>query len=842
MPKFLIIDANSIVNRAFYAIKELTNKDGLHTNGIYGFLNIILKEIETEKPDYIACAFDISRVTFRTALYSEYKGTRRSMPDELREQFPPLKELLSAMNIQIIEKENFEADDIIGTIAKACTNAQTECFILTGDKDDLQLVNDYTKVKLIISRMGKTETTVMDKEKIFEKYALLPEELIELKALMGDKSDNIPGVAGIGEVTGLGLIQKYKTLENVYKNTALIGDSIKKKLVADKENAFLSRTLGTIDCNVDIDTNIEKYKVQAPNNQEFLKMLTNLNFTSFIKKYSLGENAAPSNANETIENQSMPEIEILTFEEFKKISSQIKEFYYLISDENIFINFEQKVYSFNLLKNIDIINSILENEKILKISYRLKQQLHNNLKIAPEIADIELMTYVCDPKNNDSKIEELFLQYKSINASTVATQIFNLPDLYKYLNKLITENELVYINEIEHYLIFILFEMEKQGIKIDSAGLDALSVQFTKEIEEISNKIYALAGEEFNISSPKQLGEILFVKLGLPTDKKTKSGFSTNSEVLEKLTGTHSIIDLVKEYRQLTKLNSTYVEGLKTAKDDHNIVHTTFKQTLTQTGRLSSTEPNLQNIPIRYPLGRKIREVIVPKNDIFISADYTQIELRVLAHIANDENLINAFLMNEDIHNITAKKIFNIEEVTSTMRRASKAVNFGLIYGKGAFSLAKDLGISRADAQSYIDKYLGQYPNVQTYMNNVVLEAKNDGYTKTLYNRRRYFPDLKSSNHMVRTAAERAVLNTPIQGTAADIIKLAMLNVGKQLKLNNLKSSLVLQIHDELIIDCIESEKEEVSKLLQSCMENAVKLSVPLTVSLSIGKNLDQCK
>jgi DNA polymerase-1 len=838
MSKFLIIDANSIVNRAFYAIKPLTNKDGLHTNAIYGFLNIILKEIETERPDYIACAFDVSRVTFRTALYSKYKGTRKATPDELREQFPPLKQLLSAMNIKIIEKENFEADDIIGTISKVCTNNKTECIVLTGDKDDLQLVNDYTKVKLIITRMGKTETTLMDIDKIFEKYSLTPEELIELKALTGDKSDNIPGVAGIGEVTGLDLIQKYKNLENIYKSTALIKDTVKKKLIENKDNAFLSRELGKINCNVDIDTNLENYILKQPDNLEYLNILTNLNFTSFIKKLNFN---TYSHIENEINNSTM-NIEVLSLKEFIAISSKIKEFYFLIADNNIYINFEQKIYSFNILENKDIINPIFENEDIIKISHQIKNLLHKDLKIQPKIADIELMAYVCDPKNNDSNLDQIFLQYKNINATTIEMQIFNLPDLYNELKNIIANNNLAYINEIEHYLIFVLYEMEIEGIKVDSNGLDALSEQFKNEIEKLSNEIYKISGEEFNISSPKQLGEILFVKLGLPTDKKTKTGFSTNSEVLEKLTGTHIIIDLIKEYRQLTKLNSTYVEGLKTAKDENNIVHTTFKQTLTQTGRLSSTEPNLQNIPIRYPLGRKIREVIIPKNGIFISADYTQIELKVLAHISNDESLINAFLINEDIHNITAKKIFNAEEVTSDMRRASKAVNFGLIYGKGAFSLAKDLGITRNDAQMYIDKYLGQYPNVKTYMSKVIKDATNDGFTRTLYNRIRYFPDLQSKNHMIKTAAERAVLNTPIQGTAADIIKLAMLNVSKKLKANNLKSSLVLQIHDELIIDCFPNEIDEVTKLLKDSMENAVRLSVPLTVSISSGKNLDECK
>ena len=822
--KFLIIDANSIINRAFYAIKPLTNKEGLHTNGVYGFLTMFLKEIEAENPDFIACAFDVSRVTFRTELYSDYKGTRKETPDELKEQFPLLKKLLNTMNIPVIELSGYEADDIIGTISKKCSDEKVECVILTGDKDDLQLICDYTSVKLIITKMGKTETTKMNAEKVFEKYELTPSELIDLKALMGDKSDNIPGVSGIGEVSGLNLIKEYKTLENLYENIDNIKESLKKKLISDKENAFLSRKLGTIDRNVPIDTNLEGYKKKKYNNSEFANMLEYLGFKSILSKLSLNE--------KTTAAEKAPDVEIVN----AQVLNDLNELFFHFDDENAYIKHTGKVYKYD--KNDEYIADLLKDEKISKVSYNIKNLLHMGYDIKAPVYDVCLMAYVCNPKNNDP--EKIINEYLDASGETVELQIYYLDELYKALNETIEKNDLFYINAMEHELIFTLYNMEADGIKVDEAILSQLSVRFTAELSLLSEKIYEMAGQEFNINSPKQLGEILFDKLGLESKKKTKSGYSTNAEVLEKLSGEHPIIELIKEHRQISKLNSTYVEGLKLAKDENNIIRTTYKQTLTQTGRLSSTEPNLQNIPIRSTLGREIRKAIIPKNDIFISADYSQIELRVLAHISNDENLIKAFFEEQDIHTITAEKIFNTGDVTAEMRRAAKAVNFGLIYGKGAFSLAKDLGITRWEAEEYIGKYLGQYPSVSVYMSEIIENARKSGYTATLYNRRRYFPELNDKNHMVRTAAERAALNSPIQGTAADIIKLAMINVYNKLSENNFKSRLVLQIHDELIIDCFSDEKEELAILLKECMENAVSLTVPLIVSVSCGENLDK--
>lgn len=828
MKKFLLIDANSILNRAFYAIRPLTNKEGLHTNGIFGFLNIFLKELADEKPDYVACCFDVSRVTFRTGLYSEYKGTRKETPPELREQFAPLKELLSAMNIPVLEKENYEADDLIGTLSLACSNNKIECLILTGDKDDLQLVDEYVNVKLIITRMGKTETTRMDIAAVAEKYdGLLPKELIELKAIMGDKSDNIPGVAGIGEVGGLKLISEYKTLENLYENIDSVKESLKKKLLADRENAFLSRTLGTICREVPIETGPEHYAVLPYDIPKLKEVLTRLEFAGFLSRLT-GENGASA---------AKEEIVIGEAEAFFK-NWEGNTLYYLPFEDFFYVALKDSVY--RVEKEDQRFLQLLTSKDIQKITTGVKKQLHDGVSFCGQVRDIGLTAYVCNPKFNDGDLSKIYLHFLEQAADSVDAYTKYLPKLADKLVEKVEEDHLFYIDEMEHRLLFVLFEMEQHGVLIDTQKLGGLSHTFHQKAEELSQKIYQEAGEPFNILSPKQLGVILFEKLGLPPVKKTKSGYSTNAEVLDKLSGTHKIIDFIKEYRQVTKLSSTYVDGFSSAMDEKGILRTTYQQTMTQTGRLSSTEPNLQNIPIRTEEGRKIREVILPKNDLFVSADYSQIELRVLAHISGDENLIQAFLDGEDIHTITAKRLFGVLEATADHRRAAKAVNFGLIYGKGAFSLAKDLGISRYEAQEYITRYLGQYPKVEDYMKQVIEDATEDGYTKTLYHRRRYFPELRESNHMVKEAGKRAALNSPIQGTAADIIKLAMLRVYEELK--PYKSKLSLQIHDELVIDCVAEEKDAVKALLKRCMENAVNLAVPLTVSISEGENLDACK
>ena len=829
MEKFLIIDANSIINRAFYAIRPLTTKSGLNTNGIYGFLNILLKELADLQPNYIACAFDVSRVTFRTELYSEYKGTRKPTPPELIEQFEPLKNLLRAMNITVLEKQNYEADDIIGTVSKICSDSGIACDILTGDKDDLQLIDDSTNVMLIITKAGKTTTTRMNRDELKAQYGLTPCEMIELKALMGDKSDNIPGVRGIGEVSGLNLIKEYSTLENIYENLENIKPALSKKLKDDKKNAFLSRTIGTIKRDVPLDIDIASCKVQPYNEAELTKILKELEFERFLSKFNLSNDKKEEKAEISVKDGFPNRI--------------TDKFFYIPEGNNIYALCEGRVYKFSDTDSSFI--SVLENKDIAKISCDIKSQLHKGFVINGEICDLAIMSHIADAKNKHSDFMKIYSEYLGTEVENAADAVFYSANLYKFLNEKIEADDLLYINIVEHELIKILYEMEALGVKIDLCRLNEITSDFKAHTEELLRKIYILAGEEFNVSSPKQLGVILFEKLGLPAGKKTKTGYSTNAEVLEGLTGAHEIIDYIKEYRLITKLVSTYCEGFMSLKDENNILHTTYNQTLTQTGRLSSTEPNLQNIPVRSEEGRKIRSTIIPKNDFFVSADYSQIELRVLAHIADDENLKAAFKSGRDIHTLTAKNIFGLSDentVTADMRRAAKAINFGLIYGKGAFSLSKDLKITRKEASEYIKKYLGQYPNVQKYMTDIITEAKETGCTKTLYGRRRYFPEFSGSNKMLIAAGERAALNSPVQGTAADIIKIAMLKVYNELKDGGYKSKLVLQIHDELIIDCVASEKDAVEKLLKNSMENAVNLNVPLTVSVECGKNLEDCK
>lgn len=826
MKKFLIIDANSILNRAYYAIRPLTNDSGLHTHGIFGFLNILLKEITEENPDYIACAFDVSRVTFRTEIYKDYKGTRGETPEDLKEQFEPLKKLLNAMNIPTLERPGFEADDIIGSVSKECSENNINCIILTGDKDDLQLIDDNVFVKLIVTKMGKTETTLTDKNVLFEKYGLTPSQMIELKALMGDKSDNIPGVKGIGEVSGINLVKEYGNLENIYENLDNIKPALKNKLENDRENAFLSRKIGTIKRDMGIVENFEDFCVKPYDNEKLSEMLDFLNFEKMKERMGL-----------EIKKEEKEVIEIFNEKDFEEIAFP-KEIYFVVNEKEIYANCNEKVYV--LSKENEKFAMLLQDENVKKITLDIKSLMHSGFVFSGETQDMGIKAYVCNPKYGFSDFFKMF-SFLEKNVEDFSEAVFYLPMLNKKLDEIIENDNLSKIEDMENKLITILYDMECEGIKIDVLRLENLKNEFQNRVSELLKKIYILAGEEFNVLSPKQLGVILFEKLGLPVIKKTKTCYSTNAEVLESLTGTHEIIDYIKEYRTFTKLISTYIEGFSNTMDSKGIIHTTFNQTLTNTGRLSSAEPNLQNIPVRTPEGRKLRSVVMPKNDIFVSADYSQIELRVLADISKDENLKKAFLNEKDIHTSTAQYIFDVEDVTPEMRRAAKAVNFGLIYGKGAFSLAKDLKITRKEASRYIERYLGQYPNVKQYMSDVVENATNDGYTVTEYGRRRYFPELQAKG-MQRAAGERAALNSPIQGTAADIIKIAMINVYNALKNGNFKSKLVLQIHDELIVDCIKEEEEKVKELLKEEMEKAVKLSVPLTVSLGVGTDLNDCK
>ena len=866
MDKFLIIDGNSIINRAFYGIRLLTNKHGVYTNGIYGFLNILFKTLDELNPKYVAVAFDLKAPTFRHKMYDGYKAQRKPMPDELKMQMPILKDILKAMNIEIYEKEGFEADDIIGTVGIICSKNNTECCILTGDKDDLQLASKTTKIHLIITKGQNTETTVYDDEKVFERYGVTPLQFIDVKALMGDASDNIPGVKGIGEKTATSLIAQYGSIEGVYEHIDEIKGATNKKLTDDKDMAYLSKKLSAINTEVPVDINFDNALLKDFNNEKLEKLFINLEFNTFLKRLNIETKKEEIKLDIVKQNDAKIDIE----DKFiYKIYQNAGEIYALSYKSKNSINYI--ICDMFLSGNIyDELKKVFENDKILKISSDIKNDIvflnkfgidysdnyfdtsvagyvlnpsrngYETNKLAHEFLDMEiddLNTHLGSGKSkkNISQIEEETLK------SIITGEVYATEKLYEYeKNEIEKLNQTTLLYDIELPLIKVLSSMEIEGIKVDKEKLIEFGKLLSKKIEELEKRIYELSGEEFNISSPKQLGVILFDKLNLPAKKKTKTGYSTDIEVLEKLKGYHEVIENIIEYRSVTKLKSTYADGLLAVinpSDDK--IHSSFNQTVTVTGRISSTEPNLQNIPIRHELGREFRKMFVASSDdsVLVDADYSQIELRILAHIADDKMMIDAFKSGEDIHTSTASNLFGIskEEMTPLYRSRAKAVNFGIVYGKGAFSLAQDLSISQKEAKSYIDGYFEKYSNIKKYMTDIVEIGKNDGYVETLFGRRRYLPELKSSNFIQRSSGERMAFNTPIQGSAADIIKIAMVKVYKALKENNLKSKLILQVHDELIIEAKNDEVEKVKKILVSCMENAAKLSVPLTVDANVG-------
>ncbi|OFI07238.1 DNA polymerase I [Clostridium acetireducens DSM 10703] len=865
--RLLILDGNSLMNRAFYALPLLTNLEGLHTNAVYGFTNMLLKMKEEINPNYTVCTFDKKAPTFRHNEYKDYKAGRKKMPDELAEQFPVVKDLLNKLAIDIFEIEGFEADDIIGTLAKFAENKGIEVYIVTGDRDALQLATDNTKV--VITKKGMSEKEVYDKNKMIEEYGITPTEFIDVKGLMGDTSDNIPGVPGIGEKTALKLIKKYKNVENVLMNIENIsGKKMKENLREYSEQAIFSKKLATIMTNVPIDIDLESIKSKENFDAEAVRdLFFKLQFKSLLDKIP-----KVKNCKEDIKKELKVEYKnINDIKEFKKVLEKInykKELFIIFKKLNentysksgidkIFINIDGKIYNIyikNMVDNfgkeaLDILSQIINNDDIEKISYDVKipSTIFNkfSIKFKGIKFDVKIAAYLIDPSRGNYELETLINEYLRENISgddeeKYAKAIFLLKDLYGILKKQIEElnmENLLY--DIEIPLTGVLASMESEGFKVDSNKLEELGEKFKKEINLVQKEIYTLADEEFNVNSPKQLGKILFEKLDLPVIKKTKTGYSTNAEVLDKLSDKHPIINKITYYRQLTKLFSTYVEGLKSVVDEDGKIHSSFNQTVTATGRLSSTEPNLQNIPIKYEMGREIRKVFVPNNKdcIILSADYSQIELRVLAHIASDENLINAFKEHKDIHTKTASEVFKvpIEEVTPLMRSNAKAVNFGIVYGIGDFSLAKDLNISRKEAKEYIDTYFERYPKVKEYMEKTIEKAKKDMFVTTILNRRRFIPDIKSTNKIKKAFGERLAMNTPIQGSAADIIKMAMVNVHKKIKEKNLNSTIILQVHDELILNVYKNEVEDVKYIVKHEMENVFNLSVPLEVDLSLG-------
>lgn len=856
--KYLVLDGNSILNRAFYGIKMLSNKKGQMTNGIYGFLSTLQKLLGEVSPTAVAIAFDLPLPTFRHKLYDKYKANRKKMPEELASQIPILKELLVALGYKLISVEGYEADDILGTFAKYCENKNYECVLATGDRDSLQLVSKNINVRIASTKFGKAESTLYDENKIKEVYGITPLQLVDVKALQGDSSDNIPGVKGIGEKTALELIKKFGTIENIYENLESLNlkENIKNKLLSDKLSAFMSYNLGKINKQVPIEIKDQDYLPNKIDVDKAKRIMTELEFFSFMEKMNFNSS----------ENENQPqkeEVKVILDKDISKVLEILKNEKFVAVDieeekascKNIFLFFKNEVHVIVGMDN-SVIKEFLEKFFSFKDTEKVVYNLKNFSKIVDDLSieirknffDVTLASYILNPSAKSYDITTISREYGDFSCK------FSDNSLYpEYLNrvflcyklapllkeKLTGSGQAELLFNIEQPLAIVLGDMEKSGFPIDKENLERYGKELGVKIKEIEDKIYNLVGFEFNINSPKQLGFVLFEKLGLPKGKKGKTGYSTSAAILEKLKGYHEIIDMILNYRTLTKLKSTYCDGMLKLVSENGRIHSSFNQTETRTGRISSAEPNLQNIPVRTEVGRELRKFFkVKEGYTLIDADYSQIELRVLAHLSDDKNMINAFKNNEDIHAITASQIFNVpvDMVTSKMRAAAKTVNFGIIYGMGAFSLAQDLKISRFEAQNYINKYLEHYSGIDAYMERVIKSAKERGFSETMFKRRRYVPELLSSNHNLRSFGERVARNTPIQGSAADIIKIAMINTYNALKAKKLNSKLILQVHDELIIEAPNDEALEAKEILKKEMENAAALKVPLKVHIASGK------
>ena len=847
--KLLVLDGNSIVNRAFYGIKALSTKDGQFTNGIFGFINILFSLRETYKPEAVAIAFDVHAPTFRHEMYTEYKGNRKGMPDELARQMPILKDLLRALGYKLIECPGWEADDIIGTLAKNCSDGDF-CYIATGDRDSLQLVDEKVNVLLAAPKGGKTETVVYDVDKIIEDKGVAPLSLIEVKALMGDTSDNIPGVQGIGEKTATDLIKKYNSIDYIYDNfdTLQLTPSVRTKLENGKDSAFLSRKLGAISTEAPVELDYNVYIPGKIDESLAKSILTKLEMQKFIDKLGLRDVVITDVDTTDVKAEF---VEMSADEIIADIKSE-KKIYFICDEkfENAYINFGAIIteIKFDELKNIlsdDSIEKYTTDCKTL-FSYCIK----NDITVRNIAFDILLAGYLLNPNASDYSVSVLSDSYKvsvlSESESQLVRECAMLRELTEKLSVAIKENnEVSLLNDIEIPLSEVLAAMEIDGFKVDFSGIYEYGKMLEARINELVSEIYGYSGEEFNLNSPKQLGVILFEKLLLPVKKKTKTGYSTNAEVLESLYDEHPIIPAILEYRTIQKLKSTYCDGLMKVVSADGRIHSTFQQTETRTGRLSSTEPNLQNVPVRQELGRELRKFFTCDNgNVLIDADYSQIELRVLADIADDENMISAFNNGDDIHSITASQVFNLplSMITPVMRSRAKAVNFGIVYGIGAFSLSKDINVAVYEAKQYIENYLNHYSGVNRYMEEVVTKAKENGFVTTLFNRRRYLPELSASNAIQRSFGERVARNMPIQGTAADIIKIAMVKVFNRLRSENMKSRLIMQVHDELIIEAPENEADKAMQILKEEMENAVNMKVKLSVDANIGKTWYEAK
>ena len=882
--RLMIIDGNSLLHRAFYALPLLATKDGVYTNGVYGFLTMLYKIQEDYDIDYLSVAFDKKGPTFRHETFEEYKANRASTPNELALQFPILKEILKAMNIHQIELEGYEADDIAGTLSRIGEEKGMEVILVTGDRDYLQLTSDDTRV--LITKRGITELEEYDRSKIIEEYGITPEQLIHLKGLMGDKSDNIPGVPGIGEKTGIKLLKQFSTIENLYDNIDEVkGKKTKESLIEHKSMALLSKELGEIIRTVPIEFSMEELKVKEPDWNRLVELYEMFEFGSLLSK--IPDDKITTKVDSTYEVK----YKILKNNDFDSITKELDShdsfgFKFVFEDEH-YINSSilglgikignNSPYYIDFLENdikafITTFGKYFESKQIEKYGHMIKADIVGLLRLDIPINNIQFDTmiggYLLNPAQSNYSINQLGKEYlniygydeeellgkgknrksfKDLSIETRAEYISMVLDLTygvkDPIKKRIQEQKMDQLYyEVELPLVEVLADMEFNGFKVDLDILGQLGEEFESQIHGLTKEIYELAGEEFNINSPKQLGEILFDKLKLPIIKKTKTGYSTDAEVLDKLKGQHDIIENILKYRQMVKLKSTYIDGLMNLVDgETNKIHSSFNQTVTNTGRISSTEPNLQNIPIKTEEGRKIRKAFVPKSQdyVLVDGDYSQIELRVLAHISKDPKLMEAFFHDEDIHTKTASEVFNIskEEVTPLMRNRAKAVNFGIVYGISDYGLSRDLDIPRKEAKEYIDSYLKNYKMVKQYMDDIIKIGKEKGYVETILNRRRYVPELKSRNFNVRSFGERVAMNTPIQGSAADIIKVAMVKVYEELKNKNLKSKLILQVHDELIIETHKDEIEEVKNLMEDIMESSITLNVPLKVEISVGDN-----
>ena len=881
--RLIIIDGNSIINRAFYALPDMTNSEGLHTNAVYGFTRMLFKIIDDYKPTHISVAFDMKAPTFRHEEFSEYKAGRKKMPNELGQQLQPLKELLDTFNIHRMEMAGFEADDLIGTVAKKAENDDFKVYIVTGDKDAIQLASNKTTT--LITKKGVGEVEEYNYDSVVERYEMTPTQFIDLKGLMGDKSDNIPGVPGIGEKTGIKLIKEFSSIENLIENTNQLKGSVKKKIEENKDQAVFSKKLATIITDVPIEISLDKLSYGDYDKNAVIEEFKKFGFNTLIKQV-----LAMDGGNEESIVEEKIELNINHLEDISAFKNEIEKTNKLfiktvskvgnILEKNliyVFVSADGKNIYYINDEELELIKDIISNEEIKKIGYNLKDDYlalkPYDIQLNNMFFDIAIGEYLIDSKSSTSyecsdiamkyltkkikskeellgkgakakKFSDLELEELSIYFGEILNIVYNV---YPIMEKAFKEMDMEYLfYDVEMPLVEVLGSMEYEGMAVDKNQLEEIGNKFKEIISNLEEEIFTMAGEKFNINSPKQLGVILFEKLELPVIKKTKTGYSTNADVLEKLRDKHEIIDKITEYRQIVKLNSTYVEGLSNIINPiSGRIHSSFNQTITTTGRISSTEPNLQNIPVKTEMGREIRKVFIAKDNCkLVDADYSQVELRVLAHMSDDEHMIDAFQHNMDIHSKTASQIFGVDinDVTSLQRSEAKAINFGIVYGKTDFGLAQDLNIPVPKAKAYIESYFANYDKIKVFMDEAIKNATDKGYALTIFNRRRYIPEINSSNFMVRNQGKRFAMNAPIQGSAADIIKIAMVNVFTRLKDENLKSRLILQVHDELIVEALEEEIDKVCSIVKEEMESAVNLQVHLDVDLNVGDSWFETK